>query len=228
MTIRAWYMDDDVVTDQRQPHRRDEHDVSRELLDSLGVLQWSGINGAEDPQLDKIKKDRGYTYTDIINVSPGKLEGYEQKIKNFFREHIHYDEEIRFCLDGSGYFDVRDKDDKWIRISVEKGDMIILPEGSYHRFTCDEKDYILAMRLFVGEPVWTPYNRDEIDEMKNESRLKYVAKFFGPDYVDSASNKRARFESDAQAVANQSGVPVESVLKVFQELVKMGRLSETQ
>ena len=192
MTIRAWYMDDDEVTDQRAPHRRDDDcDVSREQLDALGVLQWSGIDGADDPTLAKIKEDRGYTYTDVITVSPGKLEGYEQKIKNFFREHIHYDEEIRFCVDGTGYFDIRDKDNKWIRVSVEKGDLIILPEGSYHRFTCDEKDYILAMRLFVGEPVWTPYNRDEIDEKENESRLKYVKAFFGDDYL---TKKRPREE----------------------------------
>ena len=143
--VRAWYMDDDEESDQRLPHRKDENDVTREVLDSLGVLQWSGIDGGDDPTLAKIKEERGYTYTDTINVSPGKLEGYEQKIKNFYREHIHYDEEIRFCLDGSGYFDIRDKHDKWIRVSVEKGDLIILPEGSYHRFTCDASDYILAM-----------------------------------------------------------------------------------
>ena len=62
-------------------------------------------------------------------------------------------------------------------ISLEAGDMIILPEGIYHRFTCDESNYIQAMRLFVGEPVWTPYNRDEIEELKDNSRLKYVQTF---------------------------------------------------
>ena len=81
-------------------------------------------------------------------------------------------------MEGSGYFDVRDRDDKWIRISLHKGDLIVLPEGIYHRFTCDATDYIQAMRLFVGEPIWTPYNREEIDDKKNLSRQKYVATFF--------------------------------------------------
>lgn len=54
--------------------------------------------------------------------------------------------------------------------------MIVLPEGIYHRFTLDERDYIKAMRLFVGEPVWTPYNRPQ---EAHPSRAKYLAQFGG-------------------------------------------------
>lgn len=177
MAITAWLMDNEEG-DQRLPHRLEgDSDVSLDTLAKLGVLHWSGITGPDDPVLSEIKAQRGYTYTDICNITPTTLPDYDNKIKSFFREHIHYDEEIRYCVEGSGYFDVRGFNDEWIRVSLEAGDMIILPEGIYHRFTCDTKDFIKAMRLFVGEPVWTPYNRDEIDEKKNNSRQKYIATF---------------------------------------------------
>jgi 1,2-dihydroxy-3-keto-5-methylthiopentene dioxygenase len=174
--MEAWYMDDSTE-DQRKPHHRNPPDyVSLEKLATLGVLHWvlDADNYEDDVELEKIRKERGYSYEDFIEVSPNTLPGYETKIKNFFEEHIHTDEEIRYCLGGSGYFDVRDPEDRWIRIWVKKGDMIVLPAGCYHRFTLDESNYLKAMRLFVGEPIWTPYNRPQ-DE--HPVRKDYITHF---------------------------------------------------
>jgi 1,2-dihydroxy-3-keto-5-methylthiopentene dioxygenase len=142
--MESWYMDSSNE-DQRLPHHLDPPKyVTYEELAKLGVLHWVLDADAyeTDPELKKIRKERGYDYEDIILVSPEKLENYEAKIKSFFEEHIHTDEEVRYCLDGSGYFDVRDSEDNWIRVWVKKGDLIILPAGCYHRFTLDQSNYI--------------------------------------------------------------------------------------
>ena len=60
---------------------------------------------------------------------------YEEKVKMFFNEHLHEDEEIRYILDGNGFFDVRNNRDEWIRIRLEKDDLIILPPGTVSAHT---------------------------------------------------------------------------------------------
>ncbi|KAH7851828.1 hypothetical protein Vadar_016940 [Vaccinium darrowii] len=176
MAIEAWFMDENNE-DQRLPHHRNPKEfVSLQHLADLGVLYWH-LNPKEyenDEELKKIREARGYSYSDMLDLCPEKVENYEEKLRNFYTEHIHGDEEIRYCLVGSGYFDVRDKDDRWIRIWIKAGDLIVLPAGIYHRFTLDTTNYVKLMRLFVGEPVWTAYNRPQEDHPARKGYIKGV------------------------------------------------------
>ena len=64
-----------------------------------------------------------------------QIPNLQEKLDNFKTEHIHYDEEIRLIVDGSGYFDVKDENDQWVRVVTSKGQLIILPAGKQKRCT---------------------------------------------------------------------------------------------
>ncbi|TVY83373.1 1,2-dihydroxy-3-keto-5-methylthiopentene dioxygenase, partial [Lachnellula suecica] len=150
--------------------------LSTNVLASLGILYYNlpvdVPSSAEE--LNEIAKVRGYSSRDELTISPETMGPvYEGMLKKFFTEHLHQDEEIRYLLKGGGYFDVRDADDKWIRMKVEPGDMIILPAGIYHRFTLDDSDYGGVIRLFKENPKWEALNRGaESDE--DEYRKSYL------------------------------------------------------
>ncbi|KAK3684418.1 1,2-dihydroxy-3-keto-5-methylthiopentene dioxygenase [Vermiconidia calcicola] len=164
------YWFDNLPGDQRSPHDSGRP-VPPTYLSDLGIIHHELPNNL--PAVDKIASDRNYKNRDEIEISPSTLPGYEDKVKNFFHEHLHEDEEIRYILGGGGYFDVRSKDDDWVRIRLEEGDLMIMPAGIYHRFTTDEQNYTKAMRLFKEDPKWTPLQRgSETDE--NQFRRDYL------------------------------------------------------
>jgi 1,2-dihydroxy-3-keto-5-methylthiopentene dioxygenase len=167
------YMYDNLPGDQRLPHDSGR-EVSVEDLNKLGVLYYHfpSVDG-----VDALAAERGYKNRDEIKVSPQHMgEVYEDKVKMFFHEHLHEDEEIRYVRDGLGYFDVRSQGDEWVRVQLGKDDLLILPAGIYHRFTTDESNFVHAMRLFKDEPKWTPLNRDPALDA-NQYRQAYVQGF---------------------------------------------------
>ncbi|KAH8305267.1 hypothetical protein KR018_009327 [Drosophila ironensis] len=180
--VKVWFMDNEE-TDQRLEHHRNPP----QYLDLADLYKKTGINADEyqsDKTLSELRAKRGYTYDDEnvdplqITCSEKCLPDYANKLKAFFTEHLHTDEEIRLILEGTGYFDVRDDGENWLRIQVVKGDLIIIPAGIYHRFSLDTNNFIRTRRYFVGEPVWTPYNRpaDEMDCRK--SYVKHQSEHF--------------------------------------------------
>jgi 1,2-dihydroxy-3-keto-5-methylthiopentene dioxygenase len=129
-------------------------------------VPWEPAEGeAVDPALQQLRQDLNYSYADIITVT--------SLVDDFWEEHHHAQESIRYVLDGSGYFDMRDVNDKWIRMHVKKGGFLISPAGINHRFAIDANATIQAMRLYQGTPVWTAYPREQV-KGNHTARNDYV------------------------------------------------------
>jgi len=173
--VKVYYYDNEEG-DCRLPHESGDPLPETKLKD-VGVLYYSFPIGAPGSEEDvaKLAKERNYKNKDVITVAPEAMgDVYESKIKTFFAEHMHEDEEIRYIVDGKGYFDVRNEGDRWIRILMEAGDLIVLPAGIYHRFTVDTDNYIKATRLFQDEPKWEALPRSEKTEA-NPHRHNYIS-----------------------------------------------------
>jgi 1,2-dihydroxy-3-keto-5-methylthiopentene dioxygenase len=108
--------------------------------------------------LDRIKRERGYVEQDQVALSP-VTPNLDAICAKFVDEHFHDDDEVRFVLEGEGIFDIRSRDDRWMRVFVERGDLIIVPKDRHHRFMLTESKSIRCVRLFKDASGWVPHYR---------------------------------------------------------------------
>lgn len=158
--VATYIHDNDNTVDSREAHSTGAP-VSLERLEKLGVI-YKYLKTKEE--VDELAKQRHYKNQDMVNIQPSTFNNdqnlFEQKLAMFYDEHFHEDEEIRYCLEGTGYFDIRDpNNEEWIRCKVDPGDLLIVPAGIYHRFALTTDNYIKALRLFKDEPKWEAINR---------------------------------------------------------------------
>ncbi|CAG5136759.1 unnamed protein product [Candidula unifasciata] len=164
--VRAWYRaetgDDKEAMMLDPPQFLPVEEVMRKT--GIICLKFKAATWDTDGEYAALKESRRYSYEDTVEISKEALPNYDALVKTFATEHIHPDEEVRFVIEGTGYFDIRDWDDRWIRLEARPDDLLILPAGIYHRFVLDKKNFIKVKRLFEGTPCWTAYFRPDGDD----------------------------------------------------------------
>src|SRR5688572_30067368 len=123
VTMRAYRLDEPASAIS-------SHDLARR-----GVLAWS-VPADEQGRasfVDTVKREHGYVDEDFVELGP-ETPNLEAICAKFDREHFHTEDEVRLVVGGEGIFDVRDESDRWVRIEVSSGDMIVIPARTHHRF----------------------------------------------------------------------------------------------
>jgi 1,2-dihydroxy-3-keto-5-methylthiopentene dioxygenase len=130
-------------------------------LGRVGVLveRIEATGDDVQPALDRLAAARGYVEQDVVELDPD-TPGLEQICAKFVDEHLHTDDEVRYVLEGEGIFDIRSADDRWMRLVVEKGDLIVVPAHLHHRFMLTERRHIRCVRLFKDSSGWVPHYRN--------------------------------------------------------------------
>ncbi len=135
--------------------------LSSEDLAGRGILSWDvpADEAARAELLASVKREHGYVDEDFVELRP-EMENLEAICAKFDKEHYHTEDEVRYVVEGEGIFDVRDEGDRWMRIEVAAGDMIVIPANTHHRFYLTDRKQIRCMRLFANHDGWAPLYRE--------------------------------------------------------------------
>jgi 1,2-dihydroxy-3-keto-5-methylthiopentene dioxygenase len=139
---------------------QEQGDIAAAELNAQGVhYEKLSIEPAQyQSPLDALKQSRGYIEQDVVALAP-ETPNLDTICAKFIDEHYHDDDEVRFVLEGEGIFDIRSRDDRWMRVFVERGDLIVVPKDRHHRFMLTESKAIRCVRLFRDSSGWVPHYR---------------------------------------------------------------------
>jgi 1,2-dihydroxy-3-keto-5-methylthiopentene dioxygenase len=132
--------------------------IDANVLEANGVIYRRLDLDNFQPTLDELRTRRGYVTQDEVALRP-ETPNLDGILAKFDPEHLHTDDEVRFVLEGEGIFDIRSNDERWMRVIVEAGDLIVVPAGKNHRFELTNKRAIRCARLFKDQSGWTPVYR---------------------------------------------------------------------
>jgi 1,2-dihydroxy-3-keto-5-methylthiopentene dioxygenase len=140
----------------------------KEFMNERGIIfeQWQTsmplkdtdsqetILKAYEHELGPYMKKHGYVNADVINVHK-ETPNIEAIRAKFLSEHTHSEDEVRFFVDGEGYFFFHlSQTSEVFRLLCEKGDFISVPKGVTHWFDLAPKYHVKAIRVFQNPEGW--------------------------------------------------------------------------
>ena len=127
-------------------------------------------------EIEQLKQRGGYVTADVIDVT-STTPGLDAMLNRFNSEHWHDEDEVRFIIEGRGLFHIHPREGNVVSITVEAGDLLRVPRGTWHWFDLCQEKRIRAIRLFQDTSGWTPhYTESGVDR-------GFDPVCFGPSYI---------------------------------------------
>lgn len=117
-------------------------------------------------ELEPYMQKNGYRVADVISINQ-LTPNYAEIRAKFLSEHTHSEDEVRFFVDGQGYFWFNLSDDQPIfNVLCQAGDLISVPSGTKHWFDAGETaPFVKAIRIFIDPAGWVPdYTQSKIEQ----------------------------------------------------------------
>jgi 1,2-dihydroxy-3-keto-5-methylthiopentene dioxygenase len=114
------------------------------------------VLAAYDHVLKPYMAQNGYQVADVIVVHP-QMDNLDAIRAKFLKEHTHTEDEVRFFVDGKGYFWFNlGGDEPVFNVCCMAGDLLSVPAGIAHWFDMGEPAFVKAIRMFIDTSGWVP------------------------------------------------------------------------
>jgi 1,2-dihydroxy-3-keto-5-methylthiopentene dioxygenase len=119
--------------------------------------------------------EHGYQTADVISVHPATPNLDEIRAK-FLREHTHTEDEVRFFVDGQGWFWFNlEGDEPVFCVQCTAGDLLSVPANFKHWFDMGPVAFVKTIRIFTDASGWTPHYTDSgVDTRYREAVAGYT------------------------------------------------------
>ncbi|HMQ48065.1 MAG TPA: cupin domain-containing protein [Saprospiraceae bacterium] len=156
-TIRQFLQERGIWFDQWEADKPLPLDADQEM-----------VLAAYDHVLRPFMQQNGYQTADVININ-AHTTNYEAVRNKFLSEHRHTEDEVRFFVDGKGYFWFNLEGEAVFNVLCEAGDLISVPANTRHWFDAGkENPAVKAIRIFIDQSGWVPhYTESGIDKAYN-------------------------------------------------------------
>ena len=124
-------------------------------VDLAEEVSVSDVLSAYAGDIARIRGEGGYRSADVVSITPTHPARKELREK-FLAEHVHDDDEIRFFVQGSGAFYIRDGGEI-LKLDCERGDFIHVPRGTRHWFDMGAVPRFTCIRIFRDEKGWAAH-----------------------------------------------------------------------
>lgn len=122
---------------------------------TLSADEQDELLGLVDHRFRSLQDEFGYEARDLI-VLHEDIPDLSLALAKFADIHYHEDDEVRYVLDGAGYFGFVTATGDQMLLKVSAGDYINVPARTEHWFVMRESPRIKAVRYFIDKEGWVP------------------------------------------------------------------------
>jgi len=149
--MQIWEMEPYACGDQRMPHHRFPPKMLTfsQLQTKTDVVHFKV--DMEDTQamkkrLSRVKEQYDVVASDVLTMDENVIE-FDLKLRQIYEPVTKAEDAVFLVLEGDIYLDVEEDEDEWIRIHLERGDLIVIPKDKPHRYTTTPKNFVKLQRF---------------------------------------------------------------------------------